>query len=398
MPERRRVSRKVAGILGVAVVLTATIVGWKFGMFGTRRGVSRSSTAGPTPIDATSSLGDLTQALRAGNSRALVFIQQHLAQDGSTRVALNDEQATEWVEALSGIRSGFVTFNGPARAIAVAVAFRILDQFAVEPASARWDKAIQPIHDLLTAGLADASHDVRAAALTEIAKIWVWLPGRSLTPAEENGLADWKNALYPPVVRALGHRDPHTLIAAISCLGSLPIDRSAAPAIAYLENPDSDVRKQTMLSFARRNLLLTDDMLLKRLHDGDASNRETATLILQTRGLTREQISLGGLIFSPRPQQRISVIPFLKDRTDIDPVVWLIQLSRDSEEMVRMSAIEALAAHQSPSVRKRLAEMARSDQSIVVRQAASKVVPSSRGATASLPLQPGSPGLNPKAN
>ena len=36
MPERRRVSRKVAGILGVAVVITATIVGWKFGMFGTR--------------------------------------------------------------------------------------------------------------------------------------------------------------------------------------------------------------------------------------------------------------------------------------------------------------------------------------------------------------------------
>lgn len=153
-----------------------------------------------------------------------------------------------------------------------------------------------------------------------------------------------------------------------------------------------------MISFARRNLLLTDDMLLKQLHDVDASNRETATLILKTRGLTQEQISLGGLIFSPKPQQRISVIPFLKDRSDIDPVVWLIQLSRDPEEMVRMSSIEELAAHQSPAVRKRLAEMARTDQSIVVRQAASKAVPTTRRATASLPPLPGSPGLNPKAN
>lgn len=56
-------------------------------------------------------------------------------------------------------------------------------------------------------------------------------------PAEENTLASWKDGLYPPIVRALGHRDPRTLVAAVSCLAALPIDRAAAPAIAYLENP-----------------------------------------------------------------------------------------------------------------------------------------------------------------
>ena len=399
MPERGRVSRRVAGIVGLAVVLTATIVGvtWKF--FGTDRGGLRSRTSGPAPIDERSPLADLSEALRAANPKALVLLQNRLSRPAdSPRVALNDEQAKEWLEALAGLRAGFVTLNRPARALAEAVAFRIFDQFAAEPAPARWEEALRPLHDLLTAGLADSNPDVRAAALVEIAKIWGWLPGRSLTPAEENRLASWKDGLYPPVVRALGHRDAHTLVAAISCLGALPIDRASSPAIAYLENANSDVRKQTMLSFARRNLLLTDDMLLRRLHDADALNRETATLILKTRGLTQEQISLGGLIFSPKPQQRISVIPFLKDRSDIDPVVWLIQLSRDPEEMVRMSAIGELATHQSPAVRKRLAEMAHSDQSIVVREAASKAIPSTRGATASLPPLPGSPGLNPKAN
>ncbi len=398
MPERRRVSGRVAGIVGLAVVLTATILGVTFKFFGTDRSL-RSINSGQMSVDETSPLAELSRALRVANPKALVLIQQRLATPtDSPRVALNEEQAKEWVEALSGLRAGFVTFNGPARAISESVAFRILDQFAVEPAPAHWDEALRPLHDLFTAGLADSNPDVRSAALVEIAKIWGWLPGRSLTPAEENGLANWKDGLYPPVVRALGHRDARTLVAAVSCLGSLPIDHAAAPAIAYLENASSDVRKQTMLSFARRTLLLTDDMLLKRLHDEDASNREAATIILKTRGLTQEQISLGGLIFSPKPQQRISVIPFLKDRSDIDPAVWLIQLSRDPEEMVRMSAIEALSALESPAVRKRLAEMARSDQSVVVRQAASKAVPSTRRATASLPPLPGSTGLNPKAN
>jgi HEAT repeats len=105
------------------------------------------------------------------------------------------------------------------------------------------------------------------------------------------------------------------------------------------------------------------------------------------------------LIYSPRPEQRVSVIPLLRNRTDLDPVVWLIQLSRDPVEMVRMSSIEALATHKEPSVQRRLAEMARSDGSPAIREAASKVVPPADGeTTAALPPLPGSSSLNPKAN
>ena len=92
------------------------------------------------------------------------------------------------------------------------------------------------------------------------------------------------------------------------------------------------------------------------------------------------------------------MIPLLKDRTDVDPVIWLIQLSRDPVEMVRISSIEALANHKTPTVQRRLAEMARSDGSAAVRQAASKLVPSRRGDHAALPPLPGSSSLNPKAN
>jgi hypothetical protein len=139
-------------------------------------------------------------------------------------------------------------------------------------------------------------------------------------------------------------------------------------------------------------------MLLTRLHDSEPMIRLAAHAVLTNRGLSKEQISLGGLIFSPRPQQRISVIPLLKDRTDVDPAIWLIQLSRDPEEMVRLSAVEAMAALKSAAVQRRLTEMARSDVSEAVRKAAGKLTPPVRESTASLPPLPGSTNLNPRAN
>ena len=178
-----------------------------------------------------------------------------------------------------GHGTGFVTLNGPARALAVSLSFQIFDRFAIEPAPVRWGEALQPVHDVISAGLADSDSRVRVAALGEIAKLWGWLPGRTLTPAEESKLASWKEGLYQPVVRDLGSRDPSTLVAAVACLGALPIDNAAAPAIAYVENKNSDVRKQTLISFARwSHPPSTDDMLLKRLHDEEPTVRETASI------------------------------------------------------------------------------------------------------------------------
>ena len=139
-------------------------------------------------------------------------------------------------------------------------------------------------------------------------------------------------------------------------------------------------------------------MLLKHLHDEDAVVRDMANLILKTRGLSQELIGLGGLIFSPRADQRVSVITLLKGRTDVDPVTWLVQLSKDPVETVRISALAALAQHKTPVAQKRLAEMARKDASEAVRQAARKLVPAVDETTASLPPLPGSSSLNPKAN
>ena len=399
MPEPRRASRRVAGILASVVVITALGLGVKFGFLGARRPGPGSSGPGATAVNEQSPLTVLNEGLRAGDHQMLAFIHKRVMPvPNAPRPALGEQEAHEWIETLAGLRTGFIRFNAAGRATAVTTACLIIDKFAVEPAPAQWAEALQPVHDLLKASLADSDVLPRYTALVEAGRLWIWIPGRSLTPFEEQTLGEWKAAIHAPVVRCLGARDVQTRVAAVACLGSLPIDNAAAPAVAYVDDPSAEVRQQAVSSFSQRSTLLTDEMLFRRLHDSYAMIREMASLILKTRGLSQEQVGMGGLIYSPRPEERVSVISLLTNRTDVDPVIWLIQLSRDPVEMVRISSIEALAKHKSPTVQRRLAEMARSDSSKAVRQAAGKVVPSAQETTVALPPLPGSSSLNPKAN
>ncbi len=398
MPERRRAGRRVAGILGCAAILAAIVVGVRYGFPGANRGGSGSAGSTVAALDERTPLADLGEAARSSDPRVLAVIQQRLTRADGARTAYTDEEAADWLQVMLGLRTGYLGFNATGRGVAVSAACRIFEGFAIEPAPPQWVEALPPLHDLLSASMGDSEPTLRAAALEEVGKLWVWLPARSITPAEESSLARWKEKIYYPVIRCLGQRDARTLVAAVKCLGALPIDKAAAPALAYIDNADPEIRKQTLISFTRRNLLLTEDLLLTRLHDAEPMIREEASIVLKLRGMSQEQISLGRLIFSPRPQQRISVIPLLKNRTDVDPAIWLIQLSRDPEEMVRISAVEAMGALPSSAVRRRLAEMARSDRSETVRKAAGKLAPTARENTASLPPLPGSPSLNPKAN
>jgi HEAT repeats len=399
MPERRRTGGGVAGIVVVAVLVTATVMAIGFGVWSLgRSGANRAGTA-TLAVNENSPLAELNKALADDKSRALFIIEERATPKPKVpQTAYTESEAAEWIETLVALRSSYRKMDASARATTVTAACRIFDRFAVEPAPARWFQVLKPLHDLLSAALTDAEARPRYAALQEISRFWVWIPGRSLTPAEEQVLAEWKGGLYVPVVHCLANRDVPTRVATVACLGTLPIDSAAAAAVAYLDDPQVDVRRQTVSSFARRGMILTDDMLLKHLHDEDAVVRDMASLVLKTRGLSQELIGLGGLMFSPRADQRVSLIALLKGRTDIDVVTWLIQLSKDPVETVRISALAAMSQHKTPVVQKRLAEMARTDASEAVRQAARKLIPPIDETTAALPPLPGSPSLNPKAN
>ena len=401
MPVQRRMKWLVAGTLGAAAAgLGLGYVAWTSSPHQTE---SRA-TSSPAKVAAESPLATINEGLRRGVPGALSDLHALLtagADDKTQKKALTPQEAAEWVETLKSLQSGFLNFATPARGTSGLLGAMVLNKFAVEPSPATWIGALEPIHNIMTACLMDKEPVVRVIGLNEVAKLWSWLPGRSLTELEERTLADWKMGFHQPVVRCLSSRDSATRLSAVACLGALPIDEAAAPAVAYLEDSESlDVRKQALVSFAQRPGLLTEEMLLKRVHDSDQSIRETALAVLKARGLTSELISLGSLIFHPKPEFRMTVIPKLKERTDIDPVIWLLELSRDPVDTVRIGAVQALAElkTRSVSVNRRIAEMATSDRSEEVRKVARKFVPSPEETTASLPPLPGSSALNPKAN
>ena len=392
MPARRRTGLWVIGVLGFAAVAAVVVA------TSPRKG-SRPEPGAARAIDETTSMPALTAALRESDARALAVLFQKVAAKPETPAAAVPEAETAaWVEALKGVRTGFPKFGTYGRASALSVVGRFFLRLGADPAPAGWGEALAPAHDIISAGLNDASLDVRTQALAEVAGLWSWIPARTLLSAEENALGVWKEGFYGTVLRRLGDPEPKARAAAVACLGHLPIDAAAAPAIAYLDDPKSpEVRKQVLVSFATRPTLLTEDAVLKHVYDKEAGIPDAAELVLKSRGLNQEQISLGSMIFSPKADIRASVITLIRKRTDIDPTVWLIQLSRDGEETVRLGAIDALADRLSPEGGRRLAEMAATDSSEAVRRAASKHLPAVEK-TAALPPLPGSPSLNPKAN
>ncbi len=155
-----------------------TAVGVKFVFVdGNRFGVG-SFAPSAAAIDGSSPLARLNESLRRGDPRALVFVHERVMPkaDGA-RQAVGDQEAKDWLETLAALRAGFPTFAGPGRATAVSIASRILEKFGVEPAAAQWVETLRPVHDVLSASLADADPTPRCAALSEISRFWSLVSG-----------------------------------------------------------------------------------------------------------------------------------------------------------------------------------------------------------------------------
>ncbi|MDX2037603.1 MAG: HEAT repeat domain-containing protein [Isosphaeraceae bacterium] len=395
----RRVWIPVAiGVIGVGAVVGVMVSG----RGGSNAGGSapRANTAAPSTAQsaAKASLTELARMLEQNDATALAAIadRSQTAQDAA-RVALTDAEGAEWVEVAKALRTSYSRLSSAdGRATAAAISTRILEKFAVDPAPASWIAAFPPVRDILLSAVIDQEPNVRAFALGEVAKLWSWAPARTPLPVEEQQLAEWKDSMAAPVVRRLGDAEAKVRVAAVACLGLNPIHSVAERALPHVEDRNGDVRHQVLASFGARPNLLGDEAVLQRLHDSEPGIPQLAEIVLKARGLNRDQIFLGRMITSPQPEQRASVIPMLRGRADLDPVVWLVRLSSDADESVRVKAVAALGEQDTPESRRRLREVATTDKSASVREAAEKLVAAMT--TASLPPLPGSPRLNPRAN
>ncbi|OJW06905.1 MAG: hypothetical protein BGO49_16760 [Planctomycetales bacterium 71-10] len=399
MPLGRGTGLGIAG--GLAVAAAGAGLFWATSARKPAGASAPTATAVAAPYGESSTTAELAGGLRSGDARALEAVRSRVVgKADAPKEAVNDAAMDDYLEIVGAMRAGFLQFPPAGRAAAASVAGSMLDRFRVDTVSIKFLDALKPIHDVYAAALSDVDPEVRFVALGETAKFWTWIPGRTLSEIDELKVSEWKEGIHPAVVRCLANADVRTRAAAIYSLGFLPIEAAAAPALAYAEDPAVEVRRQVIISFAARRGLLTEDALIQRIHDEDLAIREAAFAALKLRGLNQEQISLGVMMTSPRADQRASVIALVKDRTDIDPIVWLMRLTHDKDDSVRIRAVEALGAQKTDdaSVKRRIVEMAQSDASEQVRQAASKQMPTAEETTASLPPLPGSSLLNPKAN
>jgi HEAT repeat protein len=398
------------GIVGAAGLLAAVVLALLMAPSGpedpgqVQAKADAPGSSGPDrkPESAPEGLTGRAALLAEGDVEALAQASAEAAPDlsseGGVPVApspMTDDQLDTWLDDLAGLGAGYARFGPVDRARVIAIVGSVLDRLAVESAPERWIESLSPGAELLTVGLADASPAVRAGAAEVIGRIWDWQPGGSIWPDAERAVASWKNRLHTPLVALIDDPEPGVRLSAVLALGKLPIDAMAHPATALLDDPVPAVRVQLLNSFAHRRDVLTDEAILPILFDSETAVALAAQIVLRARGLDEEQIGLAKLLYHPRPELRASAIPMIEAREDIDPSVWLLQLSRDDDESVRSKALEALSRLTSPDARRRLAEMADSDPSQSIRDAARRALDE---LTAELPPLPSSSGITIRAN
>ncbi len=396
MPERsnRTWVGITAGALGLAAVGG---LAWKF--TGTPRPAPGAAAggSGTAAVGADTPLAARAAAVRQADGMAVAVLQQRaVTPDGQPVPAILESESADWHAAVAGLRAAFPKLSGYGRASAAMTAARILGRYGVEPAPADWTTSLTPVHEILGAALGDPDEGVRATAVAEIGRFWTWSPGVDETPRQLDALAAWKESLHADVVKSLGDASPKVRANAVAVLAALPLDVKAEPAVAYLADPDVDVRLTVIRGFAKRPTLLDEERLLPLLYDPMPGVGATAEAVLTERGLSSGQIGLGKMVFHPNAAMRASAVELIGQHAEIDPVVWLVFLSRDQDETVRGRAVKALIGRDSDEARARLAEMATSDPSPAIRSAAAAVTPAET--TAALPPLPGSSRLNPKAN
>ena len=363
-------------------------------------GTRQPNRAPNATFDKNSPVEVLSAAVRNGDVSALSELADRVLVNpgGDPPKAFDSKEGKVWIDTLAELRAGFPKFAPGAQATILNIVGAIFDRAAIEPAPPTWSDALPPSHDLFVSGMIQRDPVVRIAALSAVGKFWTWLPGRSLMPIEEDTLAAWKQGFYEPAKRALSDNVPEARAAAVACIAAISLDDAAEPAVHYVSSdPSAQVRKQALLAFARRPTLLSEEMILPRLHDADPAVALIAEKVLQGRGLTKDQITLGKEVFHPHPDHRVRAVAQLTAREDIDPLVWLLYLSYDPDERVRREAAGVLAKSDSLEARDRVREMARFDDSKIVKETLHKLAPGieSQGL---LPPLPGASALNPRAN
>jgi len=150
----------------------------------------------------------------------------------------------------------------------------------------------------------------------------------------------------PPGVRPLGHLDGMA-----GSPGEGSDDRGDAERLAGVETVD----------------------LMRRLRSRDSTAAAQAETELVRRGFTETHLALARRLFDPDPDVRAGLPRLLLDLPNVNAAPWLMQLARDENADVRLSAISLLATTGDPELTGAIEAIAREDPDPRVQRQAERI-------------------------
>jgi len=101
--------------------------------------------------------------------------------------------------------------------------------------------------------------------------------------------------------------------------------------------------------------------LMRQLHSGNQVLAVEAETELMRRGFRPVDLELARQLFDPDPEVRKRLARMLPKLRSIDPVPWLLQLGRDRDSEVRMTAIGLMATTGDPALLEQIEQIAQRD-------------------------------------
>jgi hypothetical protein len=139
-----------------------------------------------------------------------------------------------------------------------------------------------------------------------------------------------------------------------------------------LKDPVPEVRRAALLAVGPADeKVVSAKSLLPVLHDDDPEVRRACEDVLRIdRHLSPQSYEIGWCLYHPDPAQRLNVLDHLRRGADVEPGVWLRELSHDESPAVRLAAVRVMSQQNRVDLSDRLEQMAAGDPSPTVSQMA----------------------------
>ena len=115
--------------------------------------------------------------------------------------------------------------------------------------------------------------------------------------------------------------------------------------------------------------------IIRRLQAEDRREVAEAEAELKRRGFGDRELGLARRWFDPDPQARRRLARLLPEMPGLDAVPWLLELSRDTDAEVRLTALTLLATTGDPDLVEKVQELARGDPDPRFQRLAERLAP-----------------------